>query len=718
MTALRIDFARVNAAAMSGLGGLLCRWLPGGRINGGEYVCGSLDGEAGRSLSVNLTTGVWRDFAGDSGGSDPVSLYAAVHGLKQGEAARRLAGELGVDPGGNGAVPRPQARAKPKPVDDWWPILPVPADAPAPDFNHCRHGQPVAHWTYRDGQGRVVGYVCRFEPEQGRKEIIPLSYGQGPDGRRAWRFKSFPAPRPLYGLDRLARAKPDAPVLLVEGEKTADAAARLLPRAVCMTWPGGSKAVSKADFSSLKGRRVAIWPDADQPGRDAAKAVASRLKEAGTAEVSIIAPPDGVAEGWDLADAQAEGWTTEQVKALIKESKEQAHGRAFRFLPLSDLLAAPRPTRWLIRDHLEAGCLAALIGEPGSMKSFLAIDQGLCVASGTPWHGHAIPNPGPVFYLAGEGFGGIAKRIKAWIVTHGADPAAVPFFVSSAPAQLLDADLAREMADAVASLAERHGPPRLVVVDTLNRNFGPGDENDTRDMTAFVAALDTLKARFGCAVQVVHHSGLQDRGRGRGSSVLKAALDFEYILSAKGSVRVLACSKSKDHEPPAAMAFEPETVELPGWTDFETMEVMTSCVLRQTDMPEADEAAKVSGAKRIALEALREACAAAGGPVHVEAWRKRAYELGISGGEAPSKQKAFRRAQLELVENGLVSGNGDQWLIATSGQAGHLPDMSTLSGGHRGGQTGHTPLGVSGCPSACPPPDGEIENPFEEASHG
>ncbi|GFK92339.1 hypothetical protein NNJEOMEG_00163 [Fundidesulfovibrio magnetotacticus] len=726
MTAPRIDFERVNAAALSCLPGLLCQWLPGGHINGPEFVAGSLQGESGRSLSVNLNTGIWRDFAGDLGGSDPVSLFAALHGLKMGEAARRLAGELGVDPGGNGACPRPQAQAKPKPADDWRPILPVPDDAPAPDFNHFRHGQPVAHWTYRDDQGRVLGYVCRFEPEQGRKEVVPFTFCQGPEGRRSWRFKSFADPRPLYALDRLAGAKPDAPVLLVEGEKTADAAARLLPGAVCMTWPGGSKAVGKADFTPLKGRRVAIWPDADKPGLDAAQAVAARLKEAGAGEVSVITPPDGVAEGWDLADAEAEGWPPERAKEHIRAGKAQAQGRAFRFLPLADLLSAPRPTKWLVRGHLEAGCLAALIGEPGSMKSFLAIDLGLCIASGTPWHGHAIPNPGPVFYLAGEGFHGLGKRVKAWITAHGADPAAVPFFVSSAPAQLLDAAHAREVADAVASLAEQHGPPRFVVVDTLNRNFGPGDENSSADMTAFVAALDTLKARFGCAVYVVHHSGLQDRGRGRGSSVLRAALDFEYILTAKDGVRVLSCSKSKDHEPPQPLAFEPEEVGT-GWTDPEDLQEITSCVLRLTDMPEEDRRAELSGAKRVALDALREACEAAGGPVCSDDWKRAAYANEISSSEnANARRQAFFKARKTLEAARLVQEVDGLWspvesvtsvtnryqvTPGTKGKA--LPTVTPL---FRGGNMVTPPRTVT--PRADGPEGKELENPFEEVSRG
>ena len=106
------------------------------------------------------------------------------------------------------------------------------------------------------------------------KTIMPLSYCEDDAGRRSWRWLHLPAPRPLYGLDRLA-LRPDAPVLLVEGEKTADAAAKLFPDHVAVTSSGGSNAAGKADWSPLSGRHVVIWPDHDEPGRRFAADVAT-----------------------------------------------------------------------------------------------------------------------------------------------------------------------------------------------------------------------------------------------------------------------------------------------------------------------------------------------------------------------------------------------------------------------------------------------------------
>jgi len=149
---------------------------------------------------------------------------------------------------------------------------------------------------------------------------------------------AFDDPRPLYGLDRLG----DGAVLVVEGEKCADAARAVLPPELSVvTWPGGSKAVGKADWSPLAGRKVIVWPDCDaqrdkggellpeskQPGVRAAEEIAVLLKMRGC-QVRIVAIPAPGAKpsGWDVADAIAEGWTPDKVRAFIRENLRPAAG--------------------------------------------------------------------------------------------------------------------------------------------------------------------------------------------------------------------------------------------------------------------------------------------------------------------------------------------------------------------------------------------------------
>jgi hypothetical protein len=100
-----IDFAAVNAAALARLPELVARLLPGGRARGAEFEVGSLRGEPGRSLRIRLhgaRAGVWCDFATGERGGDIIALAAAVWRVSQGEAARRLAGLLGVEGASDG----------------------------------------------------------------------------------------------------------------------------------------------------------------------------------------------------------------------------------------------------------------------------------------------------------------------------------------------------------------------------------------------------------------------------------------------------------------------------------------------------------------------------------------------------------------------------------------------------------------------------------------
>lgn len=312
-----IDFDSINETAISRLPDLLSELLPGGTIRGREYICGDLGGHTGSSLSVNLDSGKWADFANKNHkGGDPISLVAAARGVSQGEVARILATCLEINPGTTS-----KTNGKRTPPTDTWKTL--PADHPPASIIHPTHGCPSTTWEYRGPAGELLGYACRFDLGEGKKEIMPFIYGTDTaTGVIRWRWKSWPAPRPLYGLDRLAQRQ-DSPILIVEGEKACDAAQRMLPTVVAIIWPGGSGAVSKAEWAPLKDRPVAIWPDADEPGRKAAEAVAHAALQVGAKKVFIIDVPPGKAAGWDLADAEAESWTSDQVHEWIKEHRHK-----------------------------------------------------------------------------------------------------------------------------------------------------------------------------------------------------------------------------------------------------------------------------------------------------------------------------------------------------------------------------------------------------------
>jgi predicted P-loop ATPase len=334
-----IDIAQVAREALAAADRLVPDWLPDGRRSGHEWQARNplrSDRSIG-SFSVNLTTGAWADFASGDKGGDLVSLYAYLHGMKQGDAAREVARSIGMTPAASlsSSAPTPAPAPRLAYATDWRPLLPVPAHAPPAPVAHIKRGRPQATWTYRGRAGELLGHVYRFTTSDGGKEILPVVWARHErTGEEQWRWMQWTQPRPLYGLDRLLD---DRPVLLVEGEKCADAAHQMLGEQWCvLTWPGGGKAVAKADWQPLARRSVLIWPDCDaqrdsggallpeprQPGIAAAEAIAARLIELG-AKVGIvrIPAPGAKAAGWDVADAIAEGMTLEAVQALLADRR-------------------------------------------------------------------------------------------------------------------------------------------------------------------------------------------------------------------------------------------------------------------------------------------------------------------------------------------------------------------------------------------------------------
>jgi len=167
---------------------------------------------------------------------------------------------------------------------------------------------PPTHGAERFWRYTEDFIVCRFPDPVRGKAVRPLLWTG-----KAWQWKSPAKPRPLYWARRRAAAH----VLVVEGEPSADAAAELFPDHACVTWPGGCPNVDKADWSALRGRTVTIWPDADPPGLKAADMLAGILAAIGCT-VAVVTPPDGVRQGWDLANALEDGWTPERAAAELK----------------------------------------------------------------------------------------------------------------------------------------------------------------------------------------------------------------------------------------------------------------------------------------------------------------------------------------------------------------------------------------------------------------
>ncbi len=277
----------------------------------------------------------------------------------------------------------------------------------------------------------------------------------------------------------------------------------------------------------------------------------------------------------------------------------------FPFSHVKELVKGVKPINWLIKGFLEMDSLSLMFGEPACGKSFAAIDLACCVATGKDWHGKQVKKQGPVFYIAGEGFNGLSRRLMAWQVSHGYNLRNAPIYVSQCSASLIELGNARMVSDSIEEIVEETGGviPSMIVIDTLARNFGPGDENATKEMNTFINNIDQLlRSKYECCVLIVHHTGVGSKDRARGNSALKGALDAEYaVVKSDDEVKITA-KKMKDADEPEPVNFLFDPVRLPFMDD--DGEPQYSCVLSYFDK-NADMLAKREEAHEKSAEAGR-----------------------------------------------------------------------------------------------------------------
>ena len=335
-----IDFAEINRAALAAFPAVLQRILPGGKRVGTEIVALNprrADRRLG-SFKVNRYNGKWADFATGDKGGDPISLVAYLPTCRKVKRRGCSPECSGSKPGGRVMDDRldfsplsdneREAAARelaPDGEPDAAKPTGPPADAEPAEAAAARlfDRPPDMVWRYTNADGETAFFVCRWNRSDGDKDIRPLSWF-GDDG---WRFAHWPHTRPLYNLDRID-ARPDASIVVCEGEKAADAAARIFPKSIATTSSGGANAAAKTDWTPLAGHQVLIWPDADDPGRKYAREVAAILAELDCG-VSIINAAEfrdrfaraREAQGYDAGDA-LDDW--EDAAALRKAAARLA----------------------------------------------------------------------------------------------------------------------------------------------------------------------------------------------------------------------------------------------------------------------------------------------------------------------------------------------------------------------------------------------------------
>jgi len=290
---------------------------PDGKIvkRGSSIGCGS--------LNMNLQNGLWNRFStGDSGNIfGLVSLGMRVNKL---EALEIVADHAGIKPETNGyfrtkntherfnrAVENNEHSVKKELRDDWLQTNTRSAKAfePNNDLKFMLKSNKITDiYEYKNIYSETLGYTVRMEDiKTHKKQVLPVTYcyNEKLDQSR-WQLKGFTdaSTKPIYGIEKLAE-HPEKPILIVEGEKTANKAQELLPGHNVISWMGGAGSVDKVDWSKLASRSVVIWPDNDKPGIDAANNIANHIDcQNGYSGLVSIVDTEKLAlpEKWDLAD--------------------------------------------------------------------------------------------------------------------------------------------------------------------------------------------------------------------------------------------------------------------------------------------------------------------------------------------------------------------------------------------------------------------------------
>jgi len=273
------------------------------------------------------------------GGGTGVDLLMRLRDWDLTQALRHVDGYLGGDRTAAPAIATPAARPKKPKRPARIPDVP-PAGTQPPDL-----GRAVAQFPYGPDPENPWFWIQRIpmEPKRPGGKLEKLFvHRTWLDGQWHWpslkdAFTSeWPAPRPLFNLPYLL-ARPNAPVLVVEGEGKSLAAVKLAPGHVIVSGCGGTGGINAVDWTPLAGRTVLLWPDNDDAGRQFMAKLGLRLQQLG-ATVSVIIPPAslGLPPKWDAADA-AERWGPKEFDALVRQ-----HSRPLD--PLPEPTPPPEPS--------------------------------------------------------------------------------------------------------------------------------------------------------------------------------------------------------------------------------------------------------------------------------------------------------------------------------------------------------------------------------------
>jgi len=254
-------------------------------------------------------------------------------------------------------------------------------------------------------------------------------------------------------------------------------------------------------------------------------------------------PPGNITTAYKTAATLAR---FKPVVTQLAHGVEVNAGR-FRFVEEAGLKTISPPS-WLIEGFLPAGSYAMIFGEPGTFKTFLALDIALSIAAGegfgvdAPWQ--RVATTGPVLFAAGEGRSDITRRVQAWQKRHNYGEETGNFVLAD-PVPLVSEQYQPFIDGALEVKPDGY---KLCILDTVGRAMAGLNENSQEHASAFSNLVENLQYSLGCAVLVLHHTGLTEKHRSRGSSVFGADADTIVRLDRQSKAKIVSLTMTKQKD--------------------------------------------------------------------------------------------------------------------------------------------------------------------------
>jgi len=237
-----------------------------------------------------------------------------------------------------------------------------------------------------------------------------------------------------------------------------------------------------------------------------------------------------------------------------RSDRSEADG-GFPVLHVTDIPPKPKDAQWLV-EPLFAACGVGIVGGvPKSLKTWLAAELALAVASGGQALGRfAARQQGPVLVFAAEDGGPDMRiRFEAVALARGVNLAKVPLlWLDLVDLHLDDPRQLKRLRATVARLK-----PRLLVLDPFVRLVARVDENSAQDVSAVLGALRSLQREYEVAVLVVHHmrkSPARHLGQAlRGSGDFAAWSDSGLYLLRRSQDLVVLAIEHRAAPPPGLL---------------------------------------------------------------------------------------------------------------------------------------------------------------------